>query len=70
MRVASMSRSVARQANTLAADDVDDEEKVVSFQPIDGLTAMGVNVRDIEALKGENIVRLRSLLLAPSATAR
>jgi hypothetical protein len=62
---ASMSRSVARQSNALttSADlDLDDDEEMTLWQPIDGLTALGVNVRDVEALKTENIVRLRSLL--------
>ena len=60
-----MSRSVARQSNALttSADlDLDDDEEMTLWQPIDGLTALGVNVRDVEALKTENIVRLRSLL--------
>jgi hypothetical protein len=69
---ASMSRSVARQSNALttSADlDLDDDEEMTLWQPIDGLTALGVNVRDVEALKTENIVRLRSLL-APSIPPR
>ena len=67
-----MSRSVARQSNALttSADlDLDDDEEMTLWQPIDGLTALGVNVRDVEALKTENIVRLRSLL-APSIPPR
>ena len=60
-----MSRSVARQSNALttSADlDLDDDEEMTLWQPIDGLTALGVNVRDVEALKTENIHSIGSLL--------